>query len=93
MDDQTNHRPSPGCPIHAPCTDSYCSLHGQCEDSWNTKSCTCLPGYKGDRCQVQAMATFNNNQFLHFGGNEAVKDLGFSFSTVKPNGILAYTVS
>ncbi|XP_074833686.1 cadherin EGF LAG seven-pass G-type receptor 2 isoform X2 [Carettochelys insculpta] len=39
-----------GCSIPDPCDSSPCPANSYCSDDWDSFSCSCDPGYYGDRC-------------------------------------------
>ena len=83
-----------GCAAYEPCPVDYCLNRGVCVDLWTSKHCECRPGYENGRCEIQAMAHFQENSFLHFAvvSGEAINSLAFEFTTNGSIGILFYTV-
>ena len=43
------------------CASHPCQNGGTCHDDINSFTCTCIPGYEGDTCQIG-----NNLQFRHW---------------------------
>ena len=87
-----------GCAAHEPCPIDFCSNGGVCVDLWTSKYCECRPGYTNDRCNVQTMASFQLNSFLHFAviseqSINSINSLSFEFTTNGSVGVLFYTVS
>ena len=86
-----------GCAAHEPCPTDYCSNGGVCVDLWTSMYCECRPGYTNDRCNVQTMASFQLNSFLHFTVISeqsilSINSLVFEFTTNGSVGVLFYTV-
>ena len=70
----------------------YCKNGGICVDLWTEKICECPVGFFGIFCQLQNMASFAGNSFLHFPGQNDLSFIGVWISTVQPTGIIWYTV-
>ena len=85
---------SPGCTVPTHCDPNPCLNGAQCIDLWTTYTCQCASGYTGPHCEVQTIASFADNQFLHFPAEGVVSTIQFSFSVARPTpGIIMYMVS
>jgi len=40
-------------PTMVDCNSAFCTFHGRCTKEEDTPTCSCFPGYIGDRCEVQ----------------------------------------
>ncbi|PIK49580.1 putative neurogenic locus notch-like protein 3 [Apostichopus japonicus] len=94
---QTPEWGQPRCINAPPCLSNPCLYGATCVDLWTSFQCECLPGFAGDLCEIQTMAHFGVDSFLHFAESESaspVREIYFLFSASSPEpGLLFYMAS
>ena len=93
--------PSPGCIVSTPCQTSPCQNGGTCVDYWLSYECSCPLGFEGTYCEIQTLASFEPDKFLHFGAGSdviaadtVISSIKFSFTAGSGDqGLMFYMVS